>query len=359
MPARDVIQHTPRDSGIAGSNSDFPNGLFFQTENGRDVNAGSWARDLVRVGRMFASTDSDSPLTLALSLPVLNFAGPLVAAGFIAERAQRLDNSSNSAVYASERAQLFRQLCALPAATPVLLRLNSGKTVHAAFQRVDLVCGEQWAVIRFEKTSKGAGREFINEANAHRVSFSGGLGAEAKEDVIGRTANVRLGLAEGFIVGDFAVRDLILRSVSECALIGVVKTLSDELCETTFGACNRDGSKVCGTLQDIVRADNLMRSDEFCRSKLFAVKAKAEETAQWSPGLAVFCGSSAYLSQAVRFPDAHHVALISPTERNYDAAVNALNEAFLRKLGEIPGHSWATPEGAVAMGFQRRAEAVG
>ncbi len=353
------MQITPRDTGVAGLTNDRPTELFFRTENGRDVEAGSWAHDLVRVGRMFASAESNSPLTLALSLPVLDFAGPLVAAGFIAERAQRqLDNSSSSDVYASERAQLFRQLCALPAGTPVLLRQNSGKTVHAAFQRVELLCGEPWAVVRFEKTSKGAGREFINEAKAHRVSFSAGLEAEAKEDVIGRTANVRLGLAEGFIAGDFAVRDLILRSVSECALIGVVKTLFDELCDVKFGACNQDGSTVFGTLQDIVRAGNLMRSNECSRSMLFAVKAKAKETAQWSPSLAIFCGSSAYLSQAVRFPEAHHTALLSPTERSYDSAVNALNEAFLRKLGELPEHNWAAPEGAVAMGFQRRPSAA-
>ena len=140
--------------------------------------------------------------------------------------------------------------------TPVLLRQNSGKTVHAAFQRVESLCGEPWAVIRFEKASKGAGREFINEAKAHRVSFSAGLDAEAKEDVIGRTANVRLGLAEGFIADDFAVRDLILCSVSECALIGVVKTLSDELCgrevwRTQPGRLNgiRDASGHCAGWQ--------------------------------------------------------------------------------------------------------------
>ena len=69
---------------------------------------------------------------------------------------------------------------------------------------------------------------------------------------------------------------------------------------------------------------------------LFAVKAKAKETAQWSPGLAIFCGSSAYLSQVARFPGAHHAALLSPTERNYESAVNALNERLFAQAWRAP-----------------------
>ena len=93
------MQITPRDTGFAGLTNDCPTGLSFRTENGRDVEAGPWAQDLVRVGRMFALAEANPPMTLALSLPVLDFAGPLVAAGFIAERAQRrFDNSASSTV---------------------------------------------------------------------------------------------------------------------------------------------------------------------------------------------------------------------------------------------------------------------
>ena len=176
--------------------------------------------------------------------------------------------------------------------------------------------------------------------------------------MIGRTANVGLGLAEGLIADDFACRELIFRSASECALVGVVKTLSEELCEANLGVRNGDGSATVGTLQDIVRAANLMPADEHFRTKLFTVKAEAQETARWNPALAIFRGSSAYLNQATRFPAAHHVVLLSPTEDNFESAVLALNEAFLRKVGDIPDRGWTVPEGAVAMGFQRRPAAA-
>ena len=344
---------------VDGSIDDCPRELLFQAENGQNVGAGPWARHLIHIGRMFAGVESNSPLTFAVSLPILDFAGPLIAAGFIAERAhRRLGAGARAAVYAPERALLFRQLCALPIETPVFLRLSSGKTVRAVFQGVEEAYEEPWAVIRFQKASKGAGREFINEAKAHRVIFVDGLNVEATEDLIGRIANVQLGLAEGFITDDFASRELIFRSAKECALIGVVKTLTRELCEAKLGARNGEGTATIGTLQDIVRAVNLMRADEHFRTKLFTVKAEAKETVQWNPALAIFRGSSAYLNQVARFPAAHHMALLSPTERNFKDAVIALNEAFLRKLGDIPDRGWAVPEGAMAMGFQRRQAAA-
>ena len=340
---------------IVGSNGDGPSELFFRTDDGREVAAGHWACDLVRIGRTFAGTERDSPLTFALSLPILDFAGPLMAAGFIAERAQRRRHGgAGSGTGAPALAQRFRQLRALPAETPVFLRLNSGETVHAVFLGVETISCEPWAVIRFQNASKGAGREFINEAKAHRVTIVASRNAEATEGVIGRTASARMGLAEGFFPDRFGFRELIFRSVPDCALIGVLKTLSFELCNAKFGAHNRNGSAGLGTLQDIVRAANFMRTDECSCTKLFSIKAATKETAEWSPALAIFCGSSAYLNHAARFPAAHHAALLSPTEPKFDAAVAALNEAYLRKFGEVPDHGWTVPEGVVAMGFQRR-----
>ena len=350
-----TTQQITNDPRVGGPISDHPRELFFRTENGQDVIAGPWALHLVRIGRMFAEAESESPLTCAVSLPILDFAGPLIAAGFIAERAhRRLSGGTASAVYAPERAHLFRQLCALPAEMPVFLRLNSGKTVHAVFQGVREEYGEPWAVIRHQRKTKGSGKDLIKEASAHRVIFVSGLNAEATEDAIGRIANVHLGLAAGFVTDNFAVRELIFRSPPECALIGVVKKLTAELCDAKIGARNGDGSATIGTLQDIVRAANVMRADEHFRTKLFTVKAKARATAHWNPALAIFRGSSAYLNQGARFSAAHHVVLLNPAEGNFESAVLALNEAFLRKAGDFPNCGWTVPEGAVAMGFQRR-----
>ena len=323
------------------------------------MRADSWALDLVCLGRMFAAATCESPLTFALSLPTLDFAAPLLAAGFVAERAQRVvEEGPGSNASVTENGQLFRRLCALPAATPVLLRMTSGKTVHAAFERVEHVGGEPWAVIRFERTTKGAGSDFINKAQAHRVIFVVGLKEEATEKEIGKVAKVRLDLAEAFVASDLALRELLLRSVPECALIGVVKKLSGELCLAKFRAHSRNGSSKTGALQNVVRAANLVGAHDVHQTRLFSLRAKSEQTRQWNPRLAVFCGSSAYLYQAAHFPSAHHAVLLSPTDYNFDAAVHALNEAYFRKSAEISSDEWTVPKGATAMGFRRYSPAA-
>ena len=334
-------------NGNAGLVDDYPSELLFHLEGGRTLEVGPWARDLVRLGRTLASTEPGTPLSFALSLPTLDFAGPLVAAGFIAEKAKQRHNGT-------ERAELFDQLCTLVPGTPVVLRLDNGKTVHAKFEDVTTMDGEPWAAIRYEQESKGNSRQFINKTMAHRVVFVAGPHTGAVENVVGRTANVQPGLAEGFVADGLCLRDVILRSVPECALIGVVKTLSDELCDTEFVARNGVGSGAIGRLQDIVRAANFMRADECFHTRLFPINAASSQIEKWGPPLVIFCGSSAYLNQAGSFPAAHHVALLSPTEHNFDAAVAALNEAFLRKVGEIPDINWPVPERVPAMAFQRR-----
>ena len=214
--------------------------------------------------------------------------------------------------------------------------------------------GGSWAAIRYQQESKGNSRQFINEAIVHRVVFLPGPHANPVEDMVGRTTNVQPGLAKGFVADDFCLRDIILRSVPECALIGVAKTLSEELCGTEFIARSNANSDVTGRLQDIVRAANFMRADECFRTKLFSIKSASPEINEWSPPLAVFCGSSAYLNHAGLFPAAHQAALLSPTEYDFDAAVAALNEAYLRKGGEAPDIGWPVPERVAAMAFQRR-----
>ena len=342
-------------STVAEGKANRPSKLFFETEDGRRVMAGSWALDLVQVGRTFAAAEYDSPVTFALSIPTLEFAGPLLAAGFVAERVEQVVGEELVAVgNESQRARLFRELCGLPAQTPVLLRHKSGKSVNGVFERVERFGGENWAVIRFQERSAGGGSEYINERKADSVVFTVEQNEEATERKIGKAVNLRLGLAEAFVGSQFALRELVLRSGRECALIGVVKRLAGELGDVTLRAHNRIGSSATGVLQHIVRSVNLKRADEVYRTKLFSIQAKPEETARWTPRFAIFSGSPAYLQQAERFPAAHHIALLCPSERDFDAAVNALNQGFLARRDEMSRGDFAVPDGVAAMGFLRR-----
>ena len=340
---------------VSISDDCYPKELRAKFEDGPNKKFGPWALDLVRIGSMLARVDPDPPITVALSLPTLDFAGPLIAAGFIAKRVQQeLCNSDIADLSSSDRSQLFRQLCLLPHGTPLFLRISSGKMVYAVFERVEMVHGQRWAVIRYQGESKGALSQYINENNVDSVFFTIGINDKTTEARIGSRVNVRLGLARAFVPNTLVLRQLILRSSADCALIGVIQTLSRELSKAEISARVYDDMLAVGTLQDIVRVRALIQPEEASRTELFTAKSKAQNISQYNPALAIYCGSTAYVTQAERIPKAHHVALLNPVERNFDVGVAALNNAFLNKLSEKIDIDWPIPKGAVAMIFQRR-----
>ena len=166
--------------------------------------------------------------------------------------------------------------------------------------------------------------------------------------------NSEFGLARAFIHNSMALAELILRSSADCALIGINKSISDELRERVLIGNAADGARVQGTLQDIVRVSLFLRADDAAHTELYATRSMGSMDVRYAPKLAIFRGASAYIYQARKFLKSHHVVLLSPTERNFADAVAVLNEAFLHKVSEIPSKGWKLPQGLNAMGFQRR-----
>jgi hypothetical protein len=323
-------------------------------ECGLEKKFGPWANDLVDVGRKFSSIRRDQPTTLAITLPLLDFAAPLIAAGFVAEQTEgRLHGTVEDDPGASKRSKIFSDLCSLPSETPVLLR-QPERTVHAVFDRVETLHNEDWAVIRFQTEAKGAGREFINRRNVHKVIFSTAVDSDADKNTIGIGVNTRFGLARAFIHDKMALAEFILRSSSDCVLVGILKTLTDELCGRVIIGSGLDGAPVQGTFQDIVRASLFLRAEDATHSKLMTTRAMALDEILLATKLTIFCGASAYINQVRKFQKSHHVVLLSQTERNFADAVAVLNEAFLHKHSELPSKGWKLPQGLEAMGFLRR-----
>jgi hypothetical protein len=128
--------------------SEYPAILSLQVENGQSDKLGPWALELVRLGRMFANSDPNLPITLALSLPILDFATSLIAAGFVAERAKRqFESAAGGNLGDSDRDSIFDQLCALPPGSSVQFRRSPTEMVLARFERMDEYEGQQYAVI--------------------------------------------------------------------------------------------------------------------------------------------------------------------------------------------------------------------
>src|SRR5262245_33374234 len=85
----------------------------------------AWAHALIGIGRGFANSTADRPMTLALSLPTLEYAAPLVAAGYVSARAERLyAEASTGRSGATLDETRFEQLCAMKPNSPIYLELR-------------------------------------------------------------------------------------------------------------------------------------------------------------------------------------------------------------------------------------------
>ena len=214
--------------------------------------------------------------------------------------------------------------------------------------------GREWVVVRFQKASQGSGREFIGEGQVDRVLFDPEIDVSNVEQQVGKEIKLRLGLARAFLSDAVALHRHVLRQRADCALVGTVHRIKEELSRTKLRARGYNGEVVDGTLQDVLRVSNLLPVTESSRGKIFPASREQRTLSDYDPALAVFNTASAYVNQSPSVRGAHHAVVLTPTEPNYDMAVAALNGAFLNKLKEIGGDDWTVPVGVAAMAFHRR-----
>lgn len=327
--------------------------LCIRSPHGTETRFGAWAFDMLRLGQSISEFDATPPITLALSLPAGAFAGPLIAAGYIVGRSIGPSQSAGTGDDVDpEKVQLFRDLCALPQGTPVRLR-KGNKAVRSVFDGIKVDYGREWAIIRFQRESKGSGRELIDEAQVDRVLFARESRVSQVERQLGRETSVDLGLARAFLSDDAVLRRHFFRLSADCALIGRVNRLTGEIL-SELRAYAYGGKVIDGTLQDVLRVSRFLPAMESSRGKIFKENGEHRALKRYSPSLAVFCTASAYINVSPSVPAAHHAALLTPTERHFNDALDALNHGFLSKLKEISSDGWRVPNGVLAMAFRRR-----
>ena len=329
--------------------------LWFRADDGPTTKFGPWAVDLVRLGQALSAFDSTSPITLAISLPTRDLAGPLIAAGYIAARSgDRPRNETAGGDGDSGKSSLFGHLCTLSAGTPVRLRQQTGKVVQAVLDGRRMAHGKEWVVVRFQKASQGSGRELIGEGQVDRVLFDPEIDVSNVEQQVGKEIKLRLGLASAFLSDAAALHRHVLRQRADCAFVGTVNRVKEELLSIKLRARTYNGEVVDGTLQDVLRVSNLLPVTESSRGKIFPASGEQRILADYDPALAVFNTASAYVNRSPGVRAAHHAVVLTPTEPNYEMAVAALNDAFLSRLKELSGGDWAVPTGVPAMAFHRR-----
>jgi hypothetical protein len=205
--------------------------------------------------------------------------------------------------------------------------------VRARFAGVTEYHGKQYGIIQFQDRAAGAGREFVGPSKVDRVFFAfddASSSTEAEEQALGKKIRLNIGLARAFVADPFILTQMLLRSGIDCAIIGVIRAISRELIEVTLsGAAEVGAPCIVGRLQDVVRAGRFVNSGECAHSEIFAPRSKT--IAKCAPKLVIFRGAAAYVHQADTFQNAHHLALLSPIEQNFEEGVTTLQIMLLER----------------------------
>lgn len=322
---------------------------------------GAWAHELIGVGRWFARLGIQPPVTLALCLPTLDYAAGLVAAGYVAGRAEsRHARATGGRAIGSAHERRFEQLCSLKVGAPVHVEIRTKSSIAivlGSFVEVAEVQGEKYAKIKYQNATKSKGGEarvLIGLRDVNKVTFaSGGDADQPPARKIGTVVRSHTGLAAGFVGDPEALPHLFLRSEADCVIVGVVKAISDELDVADFDALARaESPQASGKLQDIVRAAELSSAGDAVQTQLLSIHGEAEVSSK-SPHVVIFRGSSAYVRKGESFPASHHIVLVSSTEPEFDVAVSSLNAAYVDRADECPDPDAAGALGNSAMAFTR------
>lgn len=345
-----------RAGAVARADATRPYKLMVGDQNAQ-TQLGTWALDLASIGRAFAHEDLTVHRTLALRLPTLEFAAALIGAGYVAAIAEAQARLQSGATNLQD--DLFDQLCSLREGAPVSVKINLKDkliTVLGRFHRLAEVFGERAAIIEYQtatKTKGGASRAVIRRQDVDRVFFSVQNERPVDDRRVGRTISFEPGLAESFVRDRLALSQLLLHQSRDCVIVGVIRSLTEELYSSRLQAVGGPDEKVAvGRLQDIVRASNFLNAQDPSRSELLAVRG-VPDSSRAAPKLVIFRGSAAYVHRASHFPDSHHIVLVSPIESDFDVAVTTLNEAALNSCNDVVSNI-AIPFGVRGMMFSRR-----
>lgn len=300
----------------------------------------TWGSAFNKLGAQFSGRDQDRRLVVGLALPTRAYAATFTALGFMLEQAKVPLEQFNAEEH-------FANLCALPAGSAVKYQdTTDGKVKDALFIGCEVKWGQLCVGVRKNRTGK---EDWLPQALAQRIQVSSKVITQLSKAQKGRSltqgSEFLCACAEGLDIVDYR-----LYSRLECVFIGNKDALTQELTETSFAVAS---SGLCrGTLQDVVRARELLPEGDGYRAKLLSDRSKPLAPSEM-PKLVLFDGAVSFLKWRDLWRDAHWLVVLDKTQNGFDEAVAALNREYRdNHCGDTPPNFPFLPEHLNVMAYE-------
>jgi len=277
----------------------------------------AWARFFIDVGIAVVTHENISKRALVgLALPARAYAAPLVAFGVTMGK---FASSSRD----MEAARRFQQLCELKSNTPLLYRRN-GKLIKVFFDGLEEMDGEMKLCL----STKGE-RYWITSRQALQVEFP------AKEfSMLPTRPSQRVrDRPSQFLVSLFGIqtaRAIVSQSSLDSLTIGSLYQLKEEIQDWPIAVRTETGF-ASGFLQEVTRVRRFSKRTQAYRSEIYHVYSKeCENTGQEIPAVVIFDGGAGFSKWRDSWRQSDWVILFDQTETEFDVAVQAFNDEYIK-----------------------------
>lgn len=306
----------------------------------------AWGTFFINIGRWVAEAETgENRLVLALAIPTRNYAAALTALGVVLARANittaKIDINSH-----------FQQLSSLPIGTAVNYQRN-GKTLKGIYQGVEIVNGEQRLRIQTENKINGSLKYLVCREESPNVKIASSQHINLPKKQAGRSIVAPSEFLHTLIGAD--TQEFAAKTRLECAVIGRVSILQQEIKEVPFAHYSSKSESKIGYLHDVLRVRDFLNEGEAYRSEVLPAQGNnpPETTNKSIPHVIIFDGATGFIKWRNDWRNSHWIVLLERTEPRFQEAVTEINSEYGNRIdGEEIHNIPSVPPGVELVVYQ-------
>ncbi len=317
-------------------NEDLPN-LYYQSNN-KFEHLPPWAHFFLQLGHKLLALPSDHHrVVIGLAIPTRAFACALIGTGIVLAKSTAVDGVDKA------RIEFVRNL---KSGTPVYVRAD--KKLRGVFKGIVLFNDKEYITVKIAETTE---KSFSLSDYASRITVADEPVNLPKTQQNG----YKLESPSKFLrccLGEELAHTHIRNSSFDVLLIGKKSVIQHEVNNFQFGCKSTHKIiEATGCLQDILRVRQFSGVNKSYRTQCVSPSSQTlpKERGSHGPTVVIFDGATAYINLNHKYPQSHQIALLDRTERQFQEAVELINQNYTYRISDDPQFLISIPKGLEMM----------
>lgn len=314
---------------------------FYYVQNDNVECLPAWAYFFLGLGYELSGLPNDTwRIVASLALPTRAFASSFTATGFV------LGKVEDKSPVDSMQAQF---ILSLKPGTSVYIRTDKNKKLRGIVKKFVEFNNKQYISIR---TTNMEVRSFSIDEYASRITIAEREVNLPKYQQSGYSIEIPSHFLQNCLSDELALKH-ILNSSFDVLLVGRKKVIESEVNKFCF-SCKKGNKFATGCMQEILRVRQFSGANKSYRSQCIPSSsiASKSEIGEQVPSVVIFDGAVAYIKLGHKWRSSHQIVLLDRTERQFDEAVELLNQNYSYRLEDVSNLPIHIPNGVEMMVYK-------